>query len=332
MPSLCIRILHAAACLVLTAGSAAVPASAQEPAPRLSPAARAYLTVALDTLEATVLGRDTIPWRIIRDSAMQIASGARTPAETHGAIAWALRRINKHSFLQANAPGAVSEIVRGTIGYLHVPQRGGGAQALADSLHTAVATLERAGVCGWIVDLRGNGGGNMWPMLAGIGPLLGDSIVGAFGPGPSAERWYYRRGVAGILSGSRLDTASSVTVPVAELRRADAPIAVLIDGSTGSSGEAVAIAFRGRPDTRSFGAPTAGFATANRGSRLPDGANMVLTSGYYTDRRGVQYPEQLQPDVRIDGPATEYPFATDRVATMAADWVAAQPGCRASSR
>jgi carboxyl-terminal processing protease len=25
---------------------------------------------------------------------------------------------------------------------------------------------------GWIIDLRGNGGGNMWPMMAGLGPLL----------------------------------------------------------------------------------------------------------------------------------------------------------------
>src|ERR1700727_3834452 len=33
---------------------------------------------------------------------------------------------------------------------------------------------------GWIVDLRGNTGGNMWPMLAGIGPILGDGVVGAF--------------------------------------------------------------------------------------------------------------------------------------------------------
>jgi hypothetical protein len=28
------------------------------------------------------------------------------------------------------------------------------------------------------VDLRGNGGGNMWPMLAGVGPVLGEGIVG----------------------------------------------------------------------------------------------------------------------------------------------------------
>ncbi len=33
---------------------------------------------------------------------------------------------------------------------------------------------------GWIVDLRGNTGGNMWPMFTGIGPILGEGNVGSF--------------------------------------------------------------------------------------------------------------------------------------------------------
>ena len=30
-----------------------------------------------------------------------------------------------------------------------------------------------AAACGWIVDLRSNGGGNLYPMLAALAPLLG---------------------------------------------------------------------------------------------------------------------------------------------------------------
>src|SRR5690606_1433128 len=125
--------------------------------------------------------------------------GARKLSDTYGAIDWALRRANKHSFLQANRPGAVSMLIDGRYGYIRVPPRGGTATALADSLHTAVRSLEAKGACGWIVDLRGNGGGNMWPMLDGIGPLLGDSIVGFFGSGAEAQGWFYQRGVSGIL-------------------------------------------------------------------------------------------------------------------------------------
>ena len=295
----------------------------------MSPEARAYLTAALDTIQAVTLGRDTVPWPLIRDSALYYAYGAREPSDTYGAIHWALDRANKHSFLQAVRPGAVSELIEGRSGYVRVPQRGGAAVALADSLHSAVRTLDAEGVCGWIVDLRGNGGGNMWPMLAGIGPLLGDSIVGYFGAGPDADAWYYRRGTSAVVHrDGAVDTASQVTVEPVEVGTRLPPVAVLMDGGTGSSGEAVATAFRGRPNTRSFGSPTSGFATVNRGSPLPDGhANMVVTVGYYADRRRVPVDERLEPDEPVSGGVEDWPFPTDRVAEAAARWLRSQPAC-----
>lgn len=269
---------------------------------------------------------------MIRDSAFYYAHGALKPSHTYGAIDWALRRANKHSFLQAARPGAVSDLIDGRYGYIRVPQRGGAAVALADSLHTAVRSLATGGVCGWIVDLRGNGGGNMWPMLAGIGPLLGDNVVGYFGSGMEAQGWYYRRGVSGILHpGGGVDTASQVTVEPFELPTTLPPVAVLMDGGTGSSGEALAVAFLGRPDTRSFGLPTAGFATVNRGSRLPDGANMVVTTGYYADRSRVQIAERVVPDESVSGGVEGWPFPTDRVAEAAARWLSSRPACSAGS-
>ena len=300
----------------------------QADAQTLSPQARTYLTAALDTLEVVTLGRDTVSWRTIRDSAFLLADGAQRPSDTYGAIAWALTRANKHSFLQAPRPGAVHELLANRVGYVRVPQRGGPGIALGDSLHTAIQTLQDAGTCGWIVDLRGNGGGNMWPMLAGIGPLLGDSVVGSFGDEAGAPRWFYRGGISGLSrpDGS-IDTLAQVTVPAVQLRHPSAPVALLIDGETGSSGEAIAVAFWRRSNLRSFGSPTAGFATVNRGSRLPDGANMVVTTGYYSDRSGVQNADRLEPDTFVTGAAPGWPFATDRVAQAAAAWVLRQPGC-----
>jgi C-terminal processing protease CtpA/Prc len=167
----------------------------------------------------------------------------------------------------------------------------------------------------------------MWPMLAGIGPLLGDSLVGAFGTAPDADRWYYHAGVAGIrYADGRLDTASRAPGAHVQPRLPMAPVAVLIDGGTASSGEAIALAFRGRPDTRSFGAPTAGFATANRGAALADGANMVVTTGFMVDRRGVEAGERLHPDEPVPGPPSGWPFATDAVAAAATRWLAERQG------
>lgn len=294
----------------------------------MSPDARAYLTAALDTIEAVTIGRDALPWRMIRDSAFYYAYGARKPTDTYGAIEWTLRRANKHSFLQAPQPGAVSEVIDNRYGYIRVPQRGGAAVTVADSLHTAVRDFESEGVCGWVVDLRGNGGGNMWPMLAGIGPLLGDSVVGYFGSAPDAQGWYYHHGTSGILHpNGTVDTASRVTVEPMQLRQATPPVAVLMDGGTGSSGEALAVAFHGRPRTRSFGSPTAGFATVNRGSRLPDGANMVVTTGYYSDRNRTAIGDSLEPDESVPGGVAGWPFPTDRVAEAAMEWLAIQPEC-----
>lgn len=53
---------------------------------------------------------------------------------------------------------------------------------------------------------------------------------------------------------------------------------------TAISGEAVAIAFRGRADTRSFGTPTCGLSTSNHTDRLSDGGNLYLTASVMADR------------------------------------------------
>jgi hypothetical protein len=43
-----------------------------------------------------------------------------------------------------------------------------------------ICSLDQVHPGGWIVDLRGNSGGDMWPMVAGLGPIIGDGVLGAF--------------------------------------------------------------------------------------------------------------------------------------------------------
>ncbi len=307
-----------------------VPAAAQ--APPMSRRAHAYLQGALDTLQAVIIRSDTVSWRNVRDTAFLVARGAQEERDTYGAVAWALRRANSHSFLQARPGGVAWRMLAGRVGYVRVPQINGAGVPAADSIHGAIRSLDSAGACGWIVDLRSNGGGNMWPMLAGAGPLLGDSIVGSFGDPALADRWLYRDGAAFLLKpDGRRDTVSVIRGPAHRLKDALPPVAVLMDGITGSSGEALALAFRGRPNTRSYGTPTAGAATANRGSRLPDGANMVVTAGYMADRTGAQSDGRVQPDSIVDVPAPVFPgwpFATDAAASVARSWVSSRPHCR----
>src|ERR1700760_4967665 len=61
---------------------------------------------------------------------------------------------------------------------------------------------------GWIVDLRGNTGGNMWPMLAGIGPILGDGSVGSFVAADGNITWFYQNGKTGTRDAGGIETVS----------------------------------------------------------------------------------------------------------------------------
>lgn len=156
--------------------------------------------------------------------------------------------------------------------------------------------LDKSHPAGWIVDLRGNVGDNMWPMLAGIGPLLGEGDhLGEFFTLDSHSAWKYRDGVAAEIEDGKENPYPAVAG--APYKLAGTPkVAVLIDRRTGSSGEAIAIAFRGRPETRFFGDHTQGASAANDVVKLSDGASMWLTIGVDADRTGKQYMEGFDPD------------------------------------
>ena len=96
---------------------------------------------------------------------------------------------------------------------------------------------------------------------------------------------------------------------------------------TASSGEAVAIAFRGRPLTRSFGLPTAGLSTANAGFGMSDGGVIVLTVATDVDRNGTIYGAAVEPDERASWTVANPTDASDGAAQAAIAWLREQPAC-----
>ncbi|MEU3854069.1 S41 family peptidase [Streptomyces sp. NPDC029554] len=65
----------------------------------------------------------------------------------------------------------------GRMGYLSLPGVLGSEKVYQQYVREgrdAVAKADRPNACGWVIDLRRNHGGNMWPMLAVVGPILGD--------------------------------------------------------------------------------------------------------------------------------------------------------------
>jgi hypothetical protein len=65
----------------------------------------------------------------------------------------------------------------------------------------------------------------------------------------------------------------------------------------------LAIAFHGRPNARSFGAPTAGFTTAVNGARDRYGNFFGFVGAYAADRNGQRIYPRLAPDAAAANPA-----------------------------
>jgi hypothetical protein len=79
------------------------------------------------------------------------------------------------------------------------------------------------------------------------------------------------------------------------------PVAVIASRATSSGGENVVIAFHGRAKTRLFGAQTAGLTSSNQAVDLPDGARLVVASGWPRDRDGRVYQTAIKPDQETCG-------------------------------
>src|SRR5271156_6785006 len=174
---------------------------------------------------------------------------------------------------------------------------------------------------GWIVDLRGNTGGNMWPMLTGIGPILGDGPAGSFVAADGNITWFYQDGKTGTRNPTGLETVSLTLQDTPVRVTPSAPVAVLIDSSTASAAEAITIAFHGRPNTRFFGARTAGKSTAVQPFKLDDGAEIYLTTAIAAARTGKPYPDGFTPDQLVQSPGTIPQPNNDQAILAAQSWL-----------
>lgn len=262
------------------------------------------------------------------------APGAKTIEETRPAISEALGLLNdNHSFYQPKSGSVIAHtrctsvpastapisvpVVPSTIGYVRVTGFMGTAAeaaAFAHSIQETIKVYDSQGVTGWLVDLRQNVGGNMWPMITGLSPILGDGPLGYFiVPQGAKMAWGLRDGVAYLD-----EQAKDQNKATFRLQNEAPRVAVLTDALTASSGEAVAIAFRGRADTRSFGTPTCGLSTANHTYPLSDGGFLYLTTSVMADREGTPYGGPVVPDEVVEDSA--------KVAERAIAWLQAGAG------
>ena len=310
--------------VVLFAGCGGSPAPPTQPSTStgtLSQVAKAYLDEIISTMQTYSLYRHNIDWTAFRTSVYTAAGSAQAVSDTYPAIrvAYGLlgdihgrytspsgTSVSGGTSLNCSDSSPASATLPAGIQLVKVPQcvylpSTPEAVQFAQQIQDAIRTGDADATVGWIVDLRNNLGGDTYPMIAGIGPILGEGIWGYFtGPDGKNDAYGYRAGSSFWSN----DVETTVTNPYS-LRQPNPKVAVLLNTVTASAGESVAIGSVGRPNTRSFGNPTCGYTTGVSTYSLSDGAKVGLATSVMADRTGHTYGRQVVPDETIaDSAAT----------------------------
>lgn len=180
---------------------------------------------------------------------------------------------------------------------------------------------KRRGADGWIVDLRGNTGGYLGPMLAGLQTLLGNGTVLKL-RGPHCKNTISIKdgAVLNHAGFARVSTEGQIDETVVPDEK-NAPVVVLLDRGTSSAGESLAVAFEGRKKTLFLGERTAGLTDSGTYWDLPDGAVLSIMSERVYDRHGHDYPEGIEPETPVQDPKRGTNISDDPAVLGAEEWL-----------
>jgi carboxyl-terminal processing protease len=172
---------------------------------------------------------------------------------------------------------------------------------------------------GWVIDLRLNMGGNMYPMLEAISFLLGDvRFAGtADANGKIISWWSLSGGDIYTNSTYRNTYAGKHCLPITSKM----PVALLTSLLTVSSGEIVTTAFKQRVKTVQVGDTTGGLVTTNQYIPVNKDAALNISVGYYADRTGRIYKTGIVPDIAVTGGDDFADVSRDKKIQAALKWL-----------
>jgi len=269
-----------------------------------------YLNNTVDILEANSIYKYSIDWESLRNEVLQMGKNARNIKKTYPAIRYALIRLgDRHSLFMTPeeyksykdpdfaVPDIPSELINNNTGYIKIPGfRGSGdepAQQFAQQIQDKIKELDQSNIRFWIVDLEDNSGGNVWPMLLGLAPLLGEGVKGYL---VDADNNYFNWGISNGAVFYNDEPARELPNPY-HLKNEIEKLAVIIGENTASAGEAVAVSFKGAENSCFIGSPTCGKSTGNTGYNLSDGARIYVTRTKFVDRNKNIYGVPIKPDI-----------------------------------
>ena len=272
------------------------------------PSAETYGKNALSTIDKNGIFAGNDEWKNTYNECLKMIENAKSYDDTYDAIRKALSvGGGKHSMLMTKSESqdtteSYDEVLptvslNGDIAIIKLPDFLGTAEAGQKYAKVAEDFIHenRDKIKGVVLDLRGNTGGDMGPMATAVSSLL-----------PDGELVYYHYrsyDVPVTLKNGVVSNAGTGGKSLYPEEKLNVPVAILTDDMTASSGEALTLCFRGLENTRTFGAPTAGYTSVNMLYNMYDGAQMYLTVAFDKARTGEIFKETpIEPDVATDSP------------------------------
>jgi carboxyl-terminal processing protease len=169
-------------------------------------------------------------------------------------------------------------------------------QQHAEMIRLAVDSLSKDDAPYWIVDLRYAVGGEMNPLFAGLGPLLGEGLIATTVDGKKQIKDLYA-----VYNGKFYDNqVLTASFPSSIKDMKSSKIAVLTSTYTRGAAEILALGFKGRKNTRLIGEETAGEIGGLTEIKITDNLVMSISETMYNDRKGSAYSGTLSPDTVVE--------------------------------
>ncbi len=190
-----------------------------------------------------------------------------------------------------SGPAVTSRVDEGGVGYLRIAAF---APEAARSVAAEAASLAKAGASSLLVDVRG-------------------TATGAYDSGIAVAKLFVP---SGTLALKEMRGAARQTISAAAGDGAiKLPLVVLVNDGTSGAAEVFAAAIAGNKRGKLVGERTQGRAAVQKFVRLPDGAGMVISNGWYLTPAAEPIHEKgLVPAVAVDAPEVDFgtvPPSTD---------------------
>jgi len=273
-----------------------------------------YINDAIDIMEQNSIRQDSVDWDKMRAESLFKIKEDNSKENAYFILKGNLNSIgDNHSFFltkkdqnkikkdNKELPSLNYERIDNQIIYLRIPPfMGDEKQSIdfANYLQEIIKSLDTNLTEKWIIDLRDNTGGNMWPMYLGLAPIVNDGISGYFiNSKGEFFNWKYKENAVYSGKSKLLEIKNSYLI-----KAKNPKVAVLINSRTASSGEAIAVIFKGFPNTKFFGENSFGVSTGNQMFEMNDGAKIVLTTTIFADRTKRIYGGKIEPDLYCSNP------------------------------